>query len=59
MADEKKAKPKFDDFFGGDDSSEEGGLIDFDALPAASAAAPKAAKAKVEEVNVKQQGETE
>jgi hypothetical protein len=55
MADAKKAKPKFDDFFGGDDSSEEGGMIDFDA-PAAPAA-PKVGKAKVEEV--KQQGETE
>ena len=57
MADEKKAKPKFDDFFGGDDSSDDGGLIDFDAPAAQAAAAPKAAKAKVEEV--KQQGETE
>ena len=57
MADEKKSKPKFDDFFGGDDSSDEGGLIDFDAPAASAAAAPKATKAKVEEV--KQQGETE
>lgn len=43
MADETKAKPKFDDFFGDEDSSDGGGLIDFDDMPSASAAAaPKA-----------------
>jgi Mor family transcriptional regulator len=45
--DKKKAKPKFDDFFG-DDDSDDGGLIDFDDMPKA-AAKPKS-KAKVEEV---------
>ena len=44
----KVNKPKINDFFGGDDDSDDGGLIDFDA-PAAAPIAPKT-KVKVEEV---------
>jgi hypothetical protein len=47
-------KPKFDDFFGGDEDSDDGGLIDFDAP-----AAPAAPKSKVKVEEVKQIGETE